>query len=53
MTDPVVAKRARAQLALELHRGDGGFLGKSDRMRNLRASPIEADKHARRGRRST
>jgi hypothetical protein len=28
MTDPVVAKRARAQLALELHRGDGGFLGK-------------------------
>jgi len=53
MTDPVVAKRARAQLALELHRGDGGFLGKSDRMRNLRASPIEADTHTRRGRRST
>jgi hypothetical protein len=28
MMDSVVAKRVRAQLALEIHRGDGGFLGK-------------------------
>jgi hypothetical protein len=29
MTDLVVAKRVRAQLALEFHRGDGGFLKKA------------------------